>query len=286
MRTRDVVALASLFTCIVVADAVVRASELQAANGRTSLTLRGPFARALTPGQSMRPGNVGDVKVSGPEDHAVQRALQRFRQAQPQSINVDYGEEIVFIYNNDLWVQKVNGSGRRALLLKGTDYAALGSPAWSLDGRSLAFAAIAKNDPRVVDLFTANADGSNPLLVTRLSAGYYSSTITSVSWFYDHQWLMFVYGYNASDLTTMFLVCTIKRTGTDFATAPQPDVMGSQYEPVNASARYAYTTLPWGMWCGSRPRASARSSGTIPAIRTRNCWCDSTGAGRQPRMPF
>jgi len=243
MKPRSVVSLAVSFMGVVVAVSVVCATDLQNGSGRISLSPGDPTAQAVTPGQPMRPGNPADVKVYGPDDPDVQRALQRFRQAQTQSVQVDYGEEIVFVYNNDLWVQKADGTGRRALLLKGTDYAALGSPAWSLDGKSLAFAAIAKNDPRVVDLFTANADGSNPFIVTRLNAGYYSSTITSVSWFYDHQWLMFVYGYNAIDLTTLFLVCTIKRTGTDFGTAPQPDVMGSQYEPVNASTRYTYTTM-------------------------------------------
>jgi hypothetical protein len=218
------------------------------------------FAVVSAPPPSLA-GSQALVKAIDAGEPAVRESLAKLVSA--NSPHDDLGEEIVFTYNDDLWVQRADGTGRRALLTKGTDYSALGQPAWSNDGGTIAFGAMLRGDPRVVDLFLVDADGENVRSLIRLNAGYYRSTISSISWAWDDQYIMFVYGYDAQDLTTLSLVCTISKTGSGFNFAPQSDVVGAQYEPFAGSSRYAYTTLGNPLDFNSHLRVSNMSGTSV-----------------------
>jgi len=170
---------------------------------------------------------------------------EELRAAQQGLLNADNGEDIVFVLNDGLYVQFANGTGRRKIISRGTGYTTFFYPAWSLDGRQIAFAAN-RTDPRVVDLVVANADGSNPTVIAVLEEGYYNSYISSISWHWGNQYIMFSYSYNDWELNVLMVVCTVRKNGTDFAVGPGPDRNSCQYEPVNGSSRYAYT-------CAGRP---------------------------------
>ena len=182
------------------------------------------------------------IKTNGINEAISQQLEQSLREAQKNLMQADYGEEIIFAMSNGIWVQNADGTRRRQLIAKSSDYLGLGAPAWSLDGKSIAFAGIRSNDYRIVDIYVADADGSNINFIYSLSAGYYSGSISSISWSWDNQYIMFVYGYDDVNLNTLFVVCTIHRSGSSFSFGDLPDVMGAQYEPVTGSSRYVYTT--------------------------------------------
>jgi hypothetical protein len=169
----------------------------------------------------------------------VQTHTMELREAQRGIAHVDAGENIAFVLDNGINVQFTDGSGRRLLVSRGSGYRAFFYPTWSLDGTALAFAG-QRSDPRYVDLIVANADGSNATVILTLNAGYFTSLIQSISWSWDHQYLMFNYVYDDNASNDAFVVCTVQRTGQNFVYVNDLFRSYSQYEPVNSSQRYAY----------------------------------------------
>ena len=171
------------------------------------------------------------------------------------NIATDFGEEIVFVTNAGINVQFADGSGRRVIIARGSGYSQFWYPAWSLDGTKIAFAATT-NDPRVVDLVVANSDGSNPTVILELDAGYYNSYIQSISWHWASEYIMFTYAYNDIDLNSLFVICTIHYSGSNFVVGPGPDRSYCQYEPRNNSQRYAYIAAGRPFYMNSDLRVS------------------------------
>jgi hypothetical protein len=163
----------------------------------------------------------------------------RLRADQMDFLSVDAGEDIAFCLDDGIYVQFSDGSGRRKLIGKGSGYYAFMYPAWSLDGKYIAFSAV-HTAKYIVDLIVANADGSNPTVIMTLYQGMYSGYIQSVSWSWDNQYLMFTYAYDDATLFSYFALCTIKKDGTNFATLSDLTRSYCQYEPVTSSTRYAY----------------------------------------------
>ena len=137
-------------------------------------------------------------------------------------------------------------------------------PAWSLDGRHIAFAAN-RSDPRVVDLVVANSDGSDPTVIAVLDQGYYNSFIGSISWHWGHQYIMFSYSYNDWQNNVVMVICTVRKDGADFNVGPGPDRNACQYEPLSGSVRYAYTATGRPFYTNSDLRVSDLS-GTNDAL--------------------
>ena len=161
-----------------------------------------------------------------------------FVNSQPSIVTSDFGEEIVFSLSDGIYVQFADGTGRRKLIDEGS-YNTLVYPAWSIDGTQIAFAA-KPYDSRVVDLYVANADGSNPTVILSLNTGYYQSNIQSISWSWDSEYLMFNHAYDDYEGNDYFIVCSIHKSGSQFAYLDDFTRSYSQYEPVAGSNRYAY----------------------------------------------
>jgi len=177
------------------------------------------------------------------------------REAQEEHQLMLAGEDIAFSLDNGINVQFSNGSGRRLLISRGTGYRAFTYPAWSLDGEAIAFAA-QRNDSRMVDLVVANADGSNPTAILVLNDGYFNSKIQSISWSWDHQFLMFNYVFDDNQLNSYFLVCTIRRNGQTYTYVQDFLRNYSQYEPLTSSQRYAYISTGTAFDANTRLRVS------------------------------
>ncbi len=163
-----------------------------------------------------------------------------FREAQEGLITEDNGEDIVFCLSTGIYVQFADGTGRRLLIGRG-GYAALVYPAWSLDGRRIAFAAKYVNS-RYVDLYVANADGTDLMAILTLCDGFYESNIQSLSWHWGDQTIMFNYAYDDNQGNDYFMLHTINYDGTSWVFLDDFVRSYSQYEPVNNSLRYAYLT--------------------------------------------
>jgi len=163
-----------------------------------------------------------------------------FQEAQEGLITEDNGEDIAFCLDAGIYVQFADGTGRRLLIGRG-GYATLVYPAWSLDGRRIAFAA-KYFDSRYVDLFVANADGTNPVAILSLYDGYYESNIQSLSWHWGDQTIMFNYAYDDYSGNDYFMQHTINYDGSSWQFLNDFLRTYSQYEPVNYSQRYAYLT--------------------------------------------
>ena len=183
----------------------------------------------------------------------------------------DFGEEIVFVTNAGINVQFADGSGRRVLIARGSGFSQFWYPSWSLDGTKVAFAAT-RTDPRVVDLVVANADGSNPTVILTLNEGYYNSFIQSISWHWGNEYIMFTYAYNDYQLNSLFVICTIHYSGSNFVVGPGPDRSYCQYEPRNNSQRYAYVATGRPFYMNSDLRVS-NLDGTNDQL-----WFQYTGA--------
>jgi hypothetical protein len=173
----------------------------------------------------------------------AQRQTKALRDAQMGIQNADYGEEIVFVLNDGIYVQFANGTGRRRIIQRGSGYSSFAYPAWSLDGTRIAFSGVYfYNNTPCVDLIVANADGSNPNVIATLNSGYYHSFMNSISWHWGNEHIMFSYWYDDSQGNTVAVVCTVKSDGTNFVLGPGLDRFYCQYEPVQNSTRYAYLT--------------------------------------------
>jgi len=184
-------------------------------------------------------GNVSQIKYYKVGSEIVNKHNQELRDSQIGIEQVDLGEEIIFVLDNGICVQFEDGSGRRLVISRGSGYSGFSYPAWSLDGKRMAFAAN-RTDPRIVDLVVANADGSDLTVILTLDAGYYNSFIQSISWHWGNEYIMFSYAYNDAELNSLFVICTIEYTGQNFVVGPGPDRNYCQYEPVYGSSRYAY----------------------------------------------
>jgi hypothetical protein len=171
----------------------------------------------------------------------VRQHTRELQEAQQGIVATDNGEQIVFAQSDGVWVQFYDGTGRRKIVGRGAGYSSFMYPAWSLDGKYIAFTAI-QTDPRVADLIVANADGSNAHSILSLNAGYYNSFISSISWHWANQYIMFSYWYNDTYSNIVMVVCTINMNGTDFVVGPGPDRNACSYEPVNSSNRYAFAS--------------------------------------------
>lgn len=169
----------------------------------------------------------------------MKQATLQLQQSQINTAYTDNGADIVFCMNDGVWVQKADGSGRRRIITRGTGYRGFFYPAWSPDGTQIAFGA-QQTDKRVVDLVVANADGSSPHVILTLAEGYYTSLIQSISWFWDSQYIMFSYIFDDVNLNSVFVICTIRRDGSNFVVGPGPKMGYCQYEPQMNSTRYAY----------------------------------------------
>lgn len=203
-------------------------------------------------------GNAQEPRTIEPyfaESEIAAEHTAELRQAQEGRMLVLAGEDIAFSLDNGINVQFSNGSGRRLLISRGTGYRAFTYPAWSLDGESIAFAA-QRNDSRMVDLVVANADGSNPTVILVLNDGYFNSMIQSISWSWDHQFIMFNYAFDDSQLNSYFLVCTIRRNGQNYTYVQDFLRNYSQYEPLTASQRYAYISTGTAFDANTRLRVS------------------------------
>jgi hypothetical protein len=186
-------------------------------------------------GQTANP----QIQHYGPDSEIARQHTAKLRAAQVGPLTADNGEEIVFVLDDGIYVQFANGTGRRRLIQKGTGYNSFSYPAWSLDGTMLAFSAV-QDDPRIADLVVAGADGSNPTVIATLNVGYYNSFITSISWHWANEYIMFSYWYNDNQGNTVAVICTVRYDGTDFVVGPGSDRFYCQYEPVQNSVRYAY----------------------------------------------
>lgn len=173
------------------------------------------------------------------ESDMVKKQTLLLQNDQTSVSTVDNGEEIVFAMDAGIYVQQADGSGRRLLVSKGQGYATFNYPAWSLDGRYIAFAA-KHTDSRVVDLVIANADGSNPHVILTLNSGYYDSDIVSISWAWDNEHIMFSFYYDDANLNVVMVACTIRKNGTELSIGAGLDQSFCKYEPVTGSSRYAY----------------------------------------------
>jgi hypothetical protein len=164
---------------------------------------------------------------------------QQLIAAQKSVVKADYGEEIIFALNNGLYVQFADGTSRRLLISRGTGYTSFMYPAWSLDGKYIAFAAT-RTDPRMVDLIQANADGTSPQVILTLDQGYFKSFISSISWSFNSEYIMFNYTYDDSQLNSLMMACTIRKNGGSVSFGSGFDRSFCKYEPVSGSKRYAY----------------------------------------------
>ncbi len=174
------------------------------------------------------------AESSVPRAHTVE-----LREAQQKIAHIDAGEEIAFVLDNGINVQFAAGTGRRLLITRSSGYRSFFYPTWSLDGTTIAFAG-QRTDPRVVDLIVANANGSNATVILTLNTGYFTSLIQSISWSWDHQYIMFNHLYDDSQSNSAFIVCTIRRDGQNFVYVQDLLRSYSQYEPTASSQRYAY----------------------------------------------
>ncbi len=214
----------------------------------------------------------------------AQAHTRQLRAAQTGLEILDGGEEIIFCLNDGIYVQQADGTGRRQLIRRDTGYRAFSYPAWSLDGKKIAFAAN-QTDSRIVDLVVANADGSAPTVIRSLNQGYYHSYIWSISWSWDNQYLMFTYAFDDVNLNSLYIACTIHHSGTNFVIGPGPDQSFCQYEPVAGSKRYAYiaagqpfnmnTALRVSNLDGTNNRAWLTINGTISGF-THLAWNNAT----------
>ena len=173
-----------------------------------------------------------------------QESLERtqlMRDVQTAVTLADNGEDIIFVSDNDIYVQFADGSGKRLLIQRGSGISTFTYPAWSLAGTKIAFAA-KRTDPRIVDLCVANSDGSNITVIFTFNMGYYQSHINSISWNYSSQYIMFSVAYNDSQLNAYYFIATIHYTGTNVSYGSGFDHTYSQYEPESFSQRYAYTS--------------------------------------------
>ncbi len=183
-------------------------------------------------------GNAVELKYHDVNSEHAQTMTREFQGGQPVLATVDYGEEIVFCLSDGIYVQFADGTGRRQIINEG-GYSNLVYPAWSIDGAMIAFAAMSQ-DPRVVDLYVSNSDGSNPICILSLNTGYFQSAIWSISWSWDSQYIMFNHAYDDYQGNDYFVVCSIHRSGSGFTFIDDPLRSFSQYEPTYGSNRYAY----------------------------------------------
>jgi len=179
-----------------------------------------------------------ELKYHDVNSEYAQSRTREFKDDQPNLVTSDFGEEIVFCLSDGIYVQFADGTGRRQIIAEG-NYQNLVYPAWSLDGSKIAFAA-KSYDPRYVDLYVANSDGSNPICLLSLNTGYYQSEIQSISWSWDSQYIMFNHSYDDNQGNDYFVICTIHSNGSQFQYVDDPLRSYSQYEPFAGSSRYAY----------------------------------------------
>lgn len=185
-----------------------------------------------------------NARITKPSHYNSESSVPRthtaeLREAQQKIAHIDAGEDIAFVLDNGINIQFANGTGRRLLIGRSSGYRSFFYPTWSLDGATIAFAG-QRTDPRVVDLIVANANGSNATVILTLNTGYFTSLIQSISWSWDHQYIMFNHLYDDSQSNSAFVVCTIRRDGQNFAYVQDLLRSYSQYEPTVSSQRYAY----------------------------------------------
>ena len=169
-----------------------------------------------------------------------QESIERtkiMRDAQSEITLADNGEEIIFV-DYGIYVQFSDGSGKRLLI---TGFESVSYPTWSLDGSKIAFA-VKGTDPKTVDLWVANSDGSDLTLIFTFNQGYYSSHISSISWNYSSEYIMFSIWYNDAQLNDYYVIATIHYTGGNLSLGTGFDHTYCQYEPEDGSDRYAYTS--------------------------------------------
>jgi hypothetical protein len=223
--------------------------------------------------QMMEKGRLPSLKLNyylADSDTARNQTMQ-LQAAQMDFLSPDAGEDIAFCLDDGIYVQFSDGTGRRKLIGKGTGYFAFMYPAWSLDGKYIAFGAV-RTTKYIVDLIVANADGSNPTVITSFYQGVYSGYIQSISWAWDNQYLMFTYAYDDVNLFSYFALCTIKKDGTNFSTLSDLTRSYCQYEPVTSSTRYAYISTGSSFDQNTRLRVS-NLNGTNDVV-----WFTFTGA--------
>ena len=199
-------------------------------------------------------------KVAQPSHYAVDSKIamahtMELREAQQGIAHIDAGENIAFVLDNGINVQFADGTGRRLLITRPTGYRTFLYPSWSLDGTMIAFGG-QRTDPRVADLIVANADGTNATVILTLDSGYYTGFVQSISWSWDHQYIMFNYLYDDSQLNTSTVLCTVRRDGQNFVFVQDPIRSYSAYEPVNQSQRYAYVSMGSPFDANTRLRVS------------------------------
>jgi TolB protein len=96
-----------------------------------------------------------DSEITSPSSGALQLAPTT-------SAGVATAGHIAFVRNGDIYVMNADGSGIRRLTTGGA-----GQPAWSQDGKKLAFVRIQGGN---ADVYTMNADGTGVVRVTHASA--------------------------------------------------------------------------------------------------------------------
>jgi hypothetical protein len=184
-----------------------------------------------------------EIRFHNAGSDIARRHTEELQSAQAGMAAVDKGEDILLVLNDGLYVQFADGSGRRKIIDKGTGYKAFMYPSWSLDGKKLAFGAIHDN-ARTADLVVANADGSNPRVILTVSSGLIIGLITSTSWSWDSQSIMFTYVYDNVVLgMSIFDIFAVHYTGNSPVRISGPDKNSCQFEPFRNSKRFAYSSF-------------------------------------------
>ena len=198
------------------------------------------------------------------------------------------GRRIAFVayedheYNSEqLWEWELRS--RRAVYTVGSDGSdlrrisdAFSEPSWSPDGRRIALAVPAEGESKGTDLYTFAPDGSNPIMVTKVSKlgwiwddGEEPFWIGRVSWSPDGSDIMF---------TRPELFMEFSRSKEDSCRVCIAAVDGSIVKDVSAlrlpSYYSRYWLLPHPEWESIRlPEALAWSpDGSRIAVRSRNTW--------------